>query len=105
MQKLFGKAFLWGFVALIPLVVLELINRRQFQEEFPFSVFGFTWVLQSLFILLTALVLKNFRTAKVLKEKLYIVVLQLALLGLIAFVWSGWIIDQWPCLMGVPHCD
>lgn len=110
MQKLFRNyplisSAVLGFVFLIPFIVLETVNRWKFNEGFPFAVFTFTWLLQTAFILILVSLIKNVQPKKSLKGNPFIFVLRLVGLVLIAYIWGGWIIDQWPCLMGVPNCD
>lgn len=94
-----------GFIFLIPFIVLEIVNRWKFNEGFPFAVFTFTWALQTAFILTLLPLIKNRQSGKSLKGIPFIFVLRIVGLVLIAYIWGGWIIDQWPCLMGVPNCD
>ncbi len=94
-----------GFIFLIPFIVLEIVNRWKFSEGFPFAVFTFTWALQTVFILILLKFIKKRQSGKTFKENPFIIILQIVSLVLIAYIWGGWIIDQWPCLMGVPNCD
>jgi magnesium-transporting ATPase (P-type) len=32
-------------------------------------------------------------------------IIVVVILTLLAFSWGSWVIDQWPCFMGVPNCD
>ena len=110
MQKLFKtssfiQALILGFIFLIPLIVLEVVNRRKFNENFPFAIFTFIWILQILFILLLIPMIKTLRAGKSLTAYSVFLLLRIAGLILIAYIWGGLIIDQWPCLMGVPNCD
>lgn len=90
-----ARASIWGVAILVPFVALELVNRRQFAETFPFAIFTFAWVLQTFFVYLLLLRPSNTMSAG----------LRIVGLFLIAYVWGGWVKDQWPCLMGVPNCD
>ena len=94
-----------GFVFLSPFITLELVNRWKFKEDFPFAVFGFTWLLQTLFIMTVVPVAKTIRLGNYSTKNLVPLVLRALALILIAHVWFGWIADQWPCFMGVPNCD
>jgi hypothetical protein len=94
-----------GFVFLIPLIVLEIVNRWEFNEGFPLAVFAFTWALQSLFVLIITPLVKSGMAGKSLKKNPVNSLVRVAGLVLIAYIWVGWIGDQWPCLMGVPNCD
>ncbi len=99
-----ASAFL-GFTLLIPLIALEIINRWKFNEGFPFAVFAFTWALQTAFILVLTPIIIALRSQKSLLKNPLTLLLRLVFLVSIAYVWGGWITDQWPCLMGVPNCD
>ncbi len=110
MQKLFRKfpiisAAVLGFIFLIPFIALELINRWKFNESFPFSVFTFTWLLQTLFILILIPLIQNIQSGKSLTKNSLELLLRVTGLILIAYIWGSWIVDQWPCFMGIPNCD
>jgi hypothetical protein len=110
MQKLFKtspfiSAPVLGFILLIPIIALEIVNRWKFHEKFPFAIFTFTWVLQTLFILILVSVIKTIVSGTSLTKLPLNLLLRVVSLVLIAYIWGGWIVDQWPCLMGVPNCD
>lgn len=94
-----------GFVFLIPFIVLEVVNRWRLNEGFPFSVFAFTWALQAVFIRIIQPIIKDLRSGKSLTKIPINLLLRLAALAFIAYIWLGWITDQWPCFMGIPNCD
>ncbi len=95
----------WGFVATIPFATLEYITRYNFKEEFATKVFTFMWVLQTLFILLISPVIRSLKSDKPLSKKPIVLILQISGAFLIAYIWAGWVLDQWPCFIGVPNCD
>ena len=94
-----------GFILLIPFITLEIVNRWKFNEGFPYAVFTFTWLLQTLFIWIIISVISQLSAGKSAIKHPAIFLLRVAGLVLITYIWSGWIVDQWPCLMGVPNCD
>lgn len=95
-----------GFVFLIPLIILEVVNRMwKLQESFPFSVFIFTWTIQTAFIFILLPIIKKVKSGKSLTTSPLNLIVRVITLALLAYIWGGWIIDQWPCLMGVPNCD
>lgn len=94
-----------GFIFLIPLIVLEVINRWQFQEGFPFALFIFLWVSQTLFIFILIPVIETFKSGKPLTKNPMKFLLQIGVLIFITYIWISWVSDQWPCFMGVPDCD
>ncbi len=42
-SKRFGLSALISFLLILPFAVMEIVNRRQFNEEFPFVLFSFLW--------------------------------------------------------------
>lgn len=84
----------------LPFILLELVNRRTFNEGFPFPLFGILWLLPTVFILILIPAIKNFRAGNKL-----IFSLQTGLLLIIAFLWLAIIQDQLPCFLGIPNCD
>ena len=50
-----------GFFIVLPLMMLELVNRRTFSQNFPIPVFGFLWLLSAIFM---AILMPIVRTAR-----------------------------------------
>ena len=103
--KSFGASLLISATLVAPFIVLQLVNRRIFHEDFPFVLFTFM-LLHSLFIvLLLTPALRRLRVESSLRA------LGLGhwaglLLGiLLVFVYANVVIDQLPCFLGVPNCD
>ena len=94
-----------GFICLVPIIIFELINRWRFHESFPFAMFSFAWILQALFLFILIPIIRTIRSGKSFTQSPIMIVLRLLGLVLIAYIWVGWVIDQWPCLIGVPNCD
>jgi hypothetical protein len=92
-----------GLGLTLPFLVLELVNRRPYQEDFPFPLFGLLWLLSAAFmVLLRPLVYPiGRRTMPNILHRM----LRLMLLIVIAGVWSGIVRDQMPCFLGVRFCD
>ena len=89
----------------LPFMILELINRRSFHEDFPFPLFGILWLLPVPFILILMLIVEKARAGKNIMANPINLLLRAASLILIAWLWIGIIRDQMPCLLGVPNCD
>ncbi len=92
-----------GLVLVLPFLVLELANRRSYGEGFPFLLFGLLWLLPTAFIFVLGPFLQQISygaTASVI-----CLVLEGALLLLIAGAWIGIVLDQMPCFLGVRFCD
>lgn len=97
------RAALVGSALVLPFLFLELVNRSDYGEEFPYPVFGLLWLLPAAFTLvLTRLLGQHGRRAALHGIHL---VLGGALLLLIAGLWIGVVVDQMPCFLGVRFCD
>lgn len=101
----FGVSLLISATLVAPFIVLELVNRRAYHEDFPFVLFTFM-SLHSLFIVLSLTpALRRLRAERSLR------VLGLGhwtglLLGVfLVFVYANVVIDQLPCFLGAPNCD
>jgi hypothetical protein len=90
---------------LIPFILLEWINRRTFQEAFPFSLFGILWLLPVVFSLILIPFIQKVRVGENTRLKPIALLLSVLLLLLIAWVWINILRDQMPCFLGVPNCD
>jgi len=90
-------------VLLLPFVVLELVNRREFNEGFPFPLFALLWALPVAFAAVTASTIQTLGSGKT--QAGGVLMVRLMLLGLIAWAWISILIDQMPCFLGIPNCD
>jgi hypothetical protein len=88
----------------LPFMILELVNRRQFHEAFPVPLFGLMWLLPVAFIVILTPILRNLRAGNALARPASLL-LRAGVLVLIAWLWSGLLLDQMPCFMGVQNCD
>ena len=94
-----------SFFLMLPFLILELVNRRNFNEGFPVPLFGFLWVLPILFILTLTPIVQTIRAGNNVMAKPISLVLRVALLLFIAWFWGNIVMDQMPCFLGVPNCD
>ena len=94
-----------SLLIVLPFMILELVNRRNFNEGFPFPLFGFLWVLPIIFIVTLTPIVQTVRTGNSVMAKPISLLLRVALLLFIAWFWFGIVIDQMPCFLGVPNCD
>ena len=93
-------------VALVlPFILLELINRRVFNEEFPFGLFAILWVVAFSFILILRRVMSDLRSRGTARRRPLSTTVRLASLVFLAWSWVALIQDQMPCFLGVPLCD
>lgn len=94
-----------SFILVLPLMIMEVVNRRNFNEGFPIALFVVMWLLPVIFLLVLTPILRTIRAGNSLLASPVRLLLSVALLVLIATVWTSALIDQMPCFLGVPNCD
>jgi len=94
-----------GFILVFPFMILELVNRRNFNEAFPITLFGFLWLLPILFIITIIPIVRNIGAGNSIIANPIILLLRVVFLALITWMWVSLVIDQMPCFLGVPNCD
>ena len=103
--KSFVTSLLISSTLVAPFVVLQLVNRRSFQEEFPYVLFTFMSLHSLLIVLLLTPALRRLRAERKLRALQLGHWAGLALSAVLAFAYANLIIDQLPCFLGVPNCD
>jgi hypothetical protein len=96
---------LLGFLAILPFLVMELVNRRQYVEPFPFVLFALLWLEGILFVLIARPLVAGFRAGNMLKTEPIRLVLSVLALVFLAWQFIAFVADQMPCFLGVPNCD
>ena len=94
-----------SFILVLPFMIMEVANRRDFNEGFPILLFTVMWLLPVIFLLILTPILRTIRSGDSLLASPIKLSLSIAFLVLIAIVWTGALIDQIPCFLGVPNCD
>ena len=94
-----------SLLLIIPFMVMEVVNRREFNEGFPFPLFIILWLLPVLFIRTGMPILRNVRAGNSLMARPIGLLFSVVFLILITMMWGGIVIDQMPCFLGVPNCD
>lgn len=92
-------------ILVLPFMILEVLNRRQFNEGFPIILFVLMWLLPMGFILILIHIVRKVRAGTSLMATPVPLLLSITFLILIAVVWTGALIDQMSCFLGVPNCD
>lgn len=93
-----------GFAVVLPFLILELVNRRGLQEDFPVVLFGLMWLLPFTFVLIVIPVVRGLSSqSRGLVARLLLP--RAVLLIFIAWFWVRLTADQLPCFLGVPNCD
>jgi hypothetical protein len=100
------SSLITSFSLVLPFMILELVNRRSFHEDFPIVLFGLLWLLPVAFIIVLTPIVRNARGAgnSILANPINLL-LAVTILVVIALMWGGLLIDQLPCFLGVPNCD
>lgn len=86
-------------------MIMEVINRRNYHEGFPIPLFIIMWLLPMIFIVILMSIVRNIRAGNDVLANPINLLLRVAFLILIAIVWTGTLIDQMPCFLGMPLCD
>jgi hypothetical protein len=94
-----------SFLIVLPFVIMEVVNTGSFNEGFPILLFVVMWFLPVIFLLILMPIIRTIRAGKSLLSRPIRLLLSVAALVLIAIVWTGALIDQMPCFLGVPNCD
>lgn len=94
-----------GLFLVVPFIILELVNRPTLPEDFPIVLFVFLWMLAVIFIFIVTPILRGFWRGNSILDNRGSLLLRVALLIPIGWVWIAIVIDQMPCFLGVPNCD
>ena len=86
----------WSLV--LPLALLELINRPDALQNFPWVLFGFLWVLAFSFTLVLTRLFRRRASRLGLAAGVGFLIFA-------AWMWGSVVVDQIPCFLGVPNCD
>ncbi len=89
----------------VPLLILELVNRRNLSEGFPVVVFSLLWLLPTVFIVTLMPIVRTVRAGTNLMANPVTLLLKVGLLVVTALLCGALLIDQMPCFLGVPNCD
>ena len=102
-----GSAALISFILVLPFAILEsLFNTVNKQNVVGLVVlFGLLWLLSTTFIVILVPIVRTVRAGNNIIANPINLLFRVAFLALIAMMWSGILIDQLPCFMGVPNCD
>lgn len=98
-------AVIGSSVLVLPFIILELVNRRDFPNGFPIPLFGFMWLTALTFIAILMPIVRSYQASSQTAPSSLSVLPRIALLALIAWMWVSLVIDQMPCFLGVPNCD
>jgi hypothetical protein len=95
----------FGVAAVVPFAILEGINSGGFSEGFPAVLFGFLWLLSAAFAFVLRPIVLDAREGYPILARPGSLALRVAALTALACAWGAIVMDQMPCLLGVPNCD
>ncbi|RIK53480.1 hypothetical protein DCC62_32285, partial [candidate division KSB1 bacterium] len=109
----FKSAAIVSFILVLPFVILEFIfnivnmpNALTLKKALDLSVlFGVMWLLPMAFIYILRPLVRNVQAGNMGMMNPFNLLFKFTFLSVIAMMWGGILIDQWPCFIGVPNCD
>lgn len=103
-SKLIGAAAV-SFLLVLPLMIMEVVNRRNLPEGFPVVLFITMWLMATIFGFVALSVGSSLIAEDGLRRQPVRLLLGAVFALSIAVFWSGLLVDQMPCFLGVPNCD
>jgi hypothetical protein len=94
-----------SLLLVIPFMVMEVADRRGFNEGFPIPLFVIMWLLPLSFILTAMPMVRNLQAGNSLMAQPVNLLIRIVILVFVAWMWTSLLIDQMPCFLGVPNCD
>ena len=101
----FKPASLIGFLVVLPLIILELVNGQDLNLGFPTALFFMLWLLPVLFTITLLPIIRTMQSGENILTHPTLLLLRVIFMAFITLMWINIIIDQMPCFMGVPNCD
>src|SRR5688500_12989985 len=104
--KSVGSAALISAILVLPFVILEAVNQTITKQNVFGLVlmFSILWLLPTVFIVMLAPLVRNIKAGNIM-TKPFALLLRVASLAVIGMMWTGMIVDQLPCFLGIPNCD
>jgi len=94
-----------SLLLVLPFMLMEWINVRDFPLGFPFALFGYMWLVALIFSFALTALLRHLRTGEKGLGAILVRLLLLVFIGISIWSFSYVLADQWPCFLGVPNCD
>ena len=94
-----------SLIFVVPFMIMELVNRQNFNKDFPIPLFIIMWLLPMIFIVILMPIVRNVQMGNSLMAHPINLLIRVVFLILIAWMWISLLIDQMPCFLGVPNCD
>ena len=94
-----------SLLLIIPFMIMEVVNRPNFNEGFPIPLFGILWLMPLIFIVILMPIVRSVEAGNGIMANPISLFLRVIFLVLIAWMWIGIVKDQMPCFCGLPNCD
>lgn len=109
----FKTAAFVSFILVLPFVILEFMfnvvnkpNAFSVKKALDLGVlFGIMWLLPMAFLVILRPLVRHIRAGNSITTNPTNLWFRVAFSAILAMMWGGILIDQWPCFMGVPNCD
>jgi len=94
-----------GLLSTLPFMLMEYVNRRAFEEDFPWPLFGTMWLLAAGLTFALLPIARDLRAGNCIPLTRLGFWLSVLAALLTAWLGIGILQDQIPCFLGVPNCD
>lgn len=100
-----GLSALFGLLSTLPFAIMELVNRREYGEPFPYPLFIGLWLIGTILSATIIPTVKDLRGGQTTGRNRSTLLLRGVILVLVAAGWISLVADQMPCFLGVRYCD
>lgn len=94
-----------SFLLIIPFMIMEVVNRRNFNEGFPIPLFSILWLMPLIFIVILMPIVRSVEAGNGIMANPLSLFLRAIFLVLLAWMWISIVKDQIPCFCDLPNCD
>jgi len=96
---------LLSLLLVVPFMVMEFVNRRQFHEGYPVVLFLVLWIFPFIFLAIVTPLARDAKAGVDILARPLSLGVKVSILLLLATMWFSLVADQMPCFLGVPMCD
>lgn len=94
-----------GLILTIPFIILELVNRRNENYDFPLVIYLVLWLLASVFVLQANSLYGSIKNKTILTGGYRKPAGKAMVIILVFVLWLLIVNDQLPCFLGIANCD